>query len=308
MPEVPLHKLDEGIRLCKKHVEQLIDSADVLVQNDRFVSSLPFSILAMEHYGYLLMLQQYKDENKSITKTQWEKRITHHPTKLKFAYETDHPEYRTNRMRIWNLVEVPEEIFSGLTLDYNFHRIVTTGIISELKLPQDFTLSSSNVQKTHNPTFRPYLKNAKIPDIVNLQLDFDLKNYEKLKADESKPKEQDLKRLISFDFIKQDVFYLNYLDDWFSIHEKLHKSEQKAMAIIFLISIKYDFWTHQLSTFYPHLDTRRRHSIKRHPIYQKMISLEKQVDLEEFKKYRKIVKEVVLKHYEIRAKQKNSTA
>jgi len=78
---IPLKELSEGIKKSIDNATRYLNDAVFLHQNERYQSSILLSILSFEEAGKALMLMDFKEEKKEITKRQWRKRFCSHSMK-----------------------------------------------------------------------------------------------------------------------------------------------------------------------------------------------------------------------------------
>lgn len=68
---IPTSQLQSGFDECRKQIETLIDSAQILYDKRKFSISLPLLILAREEYAKLTLFLMHIVENDGITKKEW---------------------------------------------------------------------------------------------------------------------------------------------------------------------------------------------------------------------------------------------
>lgn len=68
---IPTSKLQSGFNECRKQIETLIDSAQILYNKKKFSIALPLLILAREEYAKLTLFLLHIVENDGITKKEW---------------------------------------------------------------------------------------------------------------------------------------------------------------------------------------------------------------------------------------------
>jgi AbiV family abortive infection protein len=78
---IPVSKLEEGIQKSFENASRYLDDALFLFRNKKYQSSILLSMLSYEESGKTMMLIDYKEQKKKITKTQWIKKFCSHTTK-----------------------------------------------------------------------------------------------------------------------------------------------------------------------------------------------------------------------------------
>src|SRR5574342_1409631 len=66
-------KISDGYRKCKRHIESLLDSSQILLDSNQYATSLALSILAREELAKLLVLQDHIKNKTEITCDEWNK-------------------------------------------------------------------------------------------------------------------------------------------------------------------------------------------------------------------------------------------
>jgi AbiV family abortive infection protein len=79
--QIPLGKIDEGIKKSIENATSYFEGALFLYKNKRYQSSILLSMLSYEEFGKALLLMDYKFQEKEITKTQWKKKFCNHKMK-----------------------------------------------------------------------------------------------------------------------------------------------------------------------------------------------------------------------------------
>jgi AbiV family abortive infection protein len=74
-------KLEEGIQKSLENANRYLKDALFLFQNRRYQSSILLSMLSYEEAGKAMMLMDYRDKTKEITRTQWAKKFCSHTIK-----------------------------------------------------------------------------------------------------------------------------------------------------------------------------------------------------------------------------------
>lgn len=78
---IPFDKFEEGIQKSLENAGRYLEDAVLLFDNERYQSSILLSMLSYEESGKTMMLMDYRDKKKEITKTQWTKRFCSHTMK-----------------------------------------------------------------------------------------------------------------------------------------------------------------------------------------------------------------------------------
>jgi len=78
---IPFSKLEEGIQKSLGNAGRYLEDALFLYRNKRYQSSILLSMLSYEESGKTMMLVDYRDKEKEITKTQWTKKFCSHTMK-----------------------------------------------------------------------------------------------------------------------------------------------------------------------------------------------------------------------------------
>ena len=68
---IPFEKLDEGLQKIQRNAKSLIDSAKVLIDNEKFYHSAVFSIFAIEELAKAHVLKVAKTEKRDLTFKEW---------------------------------------------------------------------------------------------------------------------------------------------------------------------------------------------------------------------------------------------
>lgn len=70
---IPWAKLDEGIRLICRNIQQLIENSDLLYQNKKFMHAASLAVIAFEEMSKAdLLITQHKNRN-DLPLTDWKK-------------------------------------------------------------------------------------------------------------------------------------------------------------------------------------------------------------------------------------------
>jgi AbiV family abortive infection protein len=78
---ISLNELDEGIEKSIENASRYLNDALFLSKHEKYQSSILLSMLSYEESGKTMMLVDYKDRKKEITKTQWTKKFCSHTMK-----------------------------------------------------------------------------------------------------------------------------------------------------------------------------------------------------------------------------------
>ena len=78
---IPLSIVEEGIQKSLENAGRYLEDAVFLFHNERYQSSILLSMLSYEESGKTMMLINYRDRKKEITKSQWTKKFCRHTIK-----------------------------------------------------------------------------------------------------------------------------------------------------------------------------------------------------------------------------------
>lgn len=85
--KIPRVKMQEGIDLCKKNVNDFLDSAEILNNARRTLHAFILAEFALEEFGKIQILKEALEKNNSDPVEVNRHELLHHPSKEKQAWE-----------------------------------------------------------------------------------------------------------------------------------------------------------------------------------------------------------------------------
>ncbi len=126
--QIPVSKLDEGIKKSMSQVRSLIESSKLLYEKRKFPESINLSILGKEEMTKLRVFRIHKKLNKPITNREW-KLLRSHKKKLTHPYIT-----AFERMRQKSITEIMElnQLMKKLGIEESLN--VMDGVVGPSKM------------------------------------------------------------------------------------------------------------------------------------------------------------------------------
>lgn len=236
---IPVEKLQQGFDLCRKQMEMLIESSQILYDSKKYPLSIALSILAREESAKLQLIDMYISAGHGISKKQWDyltrgyvhERKLKDPVKFSVDFAKWQGEKRYKQVQKWGknhgLGELPADYDDFMKVgEKDYARLLSLNEIKKDCFYLDWRDSSWKIFLDKSEEDLEALSLVELTGMKYLMYGFIISNLRIKKKDEMLQKELDAfkEKFDNIDdFMKTKQFHVKAKKAW-SIYEQYFKS------------------------------------------------------------------------------------